>query len=81
MTAELTDGDSGKTVVSGTKQVGVVTDVNASDGIAYVDPDWDNVHEGLRETLGWTEGGGDRRLDESAVATVRNGQVRLRDDL
>ena len=37
MTADLTDDDSGKTVVSGTERIGVVTDVRG--GTAYVDPD------------------------------------------
>lgn len=79
MTAELSDDDRGKTVVSGTERIGVVTDVRG--GRAYVDPDWDNVDEGLRETLGWSEDDDTHSIEESAFATVQNSEVRLRSDL
>ncbi len=80
MTADLTDDDSGKTVVSGTERVGVVTDVRG--GTAYVDPDWDHVDDGLAEALDWdADTDDDQPLDESAVTAVRNSEVRLREDL
>ena len=80
MTADLTDDDSGKKVVSGTERVGVVTDVRG--GTAYVDPDWDHVDDGLAEALDWdSDADDDQPLDESAVTAVRNSEVRLREDL
>ena len=51
MTAELSDDDRGKKVVSGTERIGVVNDVR--DGEAYVDPDWDHVDDDLAAALGW----------------------------
>ncbi|SDQ10610.1 PRC-barrel domain containing protein [Halopelagius longus] len=79
MTAELSDDDRGKTVVSGTERIGVVTDVRG--GTAYVDPEWDNVDEGLKETLGWDEDDDTYTIEESAFTTVQNTEVRLRSDL
>jgi hypothetical protein len=79
MTAELSDDDRGKTVVSGTERIGTVTDV--SGGTAYVDPDWDHVPDGLRETLDWDEDDDTHELNESMVTAVRNAEIRLRDDL
>lgn len=79
MTAELTDEDRGKEVVSGTERVGVVEDVRT--GTAYVDPDWSNVPDQLRDALDWDRSDDTYPLDESAITAVRNDQVRLRDDL
>lgn len=79
MTAELSDDDRGKTVVRGTERIGVVTDVRG--GTAYVDPEWDNVDEGLKETLGWEEDDDTYTIEESAFTTVQNTEVRLRSDL
>ena len=80
MTADLSDDDRGKTVVSGTERVGVVTDVRGD--TAYVDPDWDHVDEGLASALGWERGADDDQpLDESSVTAVRNSEVRLRENL
>jgi hypothetical protein len=42
MTTELSEGNQGKAVVSGTERIGV-DDVRS--GTAYVDPDWSNVPE------------------------------------
>lgn len=79
MTAELSDDDRGKTVVSGTERIGVVTDVRG--GRAYVDPDWDNVDDGLAETLDWDRNDDTYTIEESAITAVQNNEVRLRDDL
>ena len=79
MTAELTDEDRGKTVVSGTERIGTVTDV--ATGTAYVDPDWDHIPDQLREALDWEEGDDHYTIDESQVTAVQNAEVRLREDL
>ncbi|SFG55844.1 hypothetical protein SAMN04488063_2412 [Halopelagius inordinatus] len=79
MTVELSKGDREKTVVSGNERIGVVTDVRG--GRAYVDPEWDNVDEGLRETLDWTEDDDAHTVEESAFATAQNDELRLRSDL
>ncbi|MFC6824197.1 PRC-barrel domain containing protein [Halopelagius fulvigenes] len=79
MTAELSDDDRGKTVVSGTERIGVVTDVRGDR--AYVEPEWDNVDEGLKRTLGWDEDDDTYTIEESAFTTVQNTEVRLRSDL
>jgi len=79
MTADLTDDDRGKAVVTNNKRLGVVTDVRG--GEAFVDPEWDNVDEDLADTLDWDRDDDDHRLDSSAIADVRNDQLYLRDDL
>lgn len=79
MTADLSEDDRGKTVVSGSERIGTVAYVRS--GTAYVDPDWDNVPDRLREELDWEESGDDQPLDESAVTEVQNSELRLRDDL
>ena len=79
MTAELSDDDRGKKVVSGTERIGVVTDVRG--GQAYVDPDWDHVDDGLAEALGWNRSDDTHTIDESSVTAVRNSEVRLRENL
>ena len=79
MTAELTDDDRGKTVVSGTERIGTVTDV--ATGTAYVDPDWDHVPDQLREALDWDPGDDRHAIEESQITAVQNAEVRLRDDL
>ncbi len=79
MTADLSDDDRGKTVVSGTERIGVVTDVQGDQ--AYVDPDWDHVNDDLAATLGWDDSDDTHTIDESAFTAVKNSEVRLRDDL
>ncbi|NEU58549.1 PRC-barrel domain containing protein [Halorussus sp. MSC15.2] len=79
MTAELSDDDRGKTVVSDTERIGTVTDVRS--GTAYVDPDWDHVPEDLRDALDWEEGDDHHTIDEDEVTAIQNSQVRLREDL
>lgn len=79
MTAELSDDDRGKTVVSGTERIGVVTDVRGDR--VYVDPDWDHVNDGLAEALEWNQGDDTHFIDESAVTAVQNNEVRLRENL
>ena len=79
MTAELSDDDRGKTVVSDTERIGTVTDVRG--GTAYVDPDWDHIPEDLRDALDWSQGDDDHTIDEDAVTAVQNSQIRIREDL
>ncbi len=79
MTAELSDDDRGKTVVAGSKRIGVVTDV--AGGRAYVDVDPDHVDDGLRDALGWEDDEAEHTIDEDDVTAVQNAEVRLRDDL
>lgn len=79
MTAELSNDDRGKTVVSGTERIGVVTDVRG--GEAYVDPDWNHVDENLAEALGWNQSDDDYTIDESSVTAVQNDEVRLRENV
>ncbi|WP_226012304.1 PRC-barrel domain containing protein [Halomicrobium salinisoli] len=79
MTADLTDDDRGKAVVTNNKRVGVVTDVQG--GRAFVDPEWDNVDDDLADTLDWDRDDDDYRLDSSAITDARNDQLYLRDDL
>lgn len=79
MTADLSDDDRGKTVVSGSKRIGVVTDVRG--GRAYVDPDLDHVDDGLADALGWEDDEAEYTIEESMVTQVQNAEVRLRDDL
>lgn len=79
MTAELSEDDRGKTVVHETERIGVVTDVLS--GRAYVDPDWDHVHDDLAEALDWNQGEDTHTIEESAITAIRNTEVRLRDDL
>jgi hypothetical protein len=80
MTAERSDDDRGKTVMSGTERIGVVTGVQG--GRAAVDPDWDHVDDDLRRTLGGGDEDDDTHtVEESAITAIRNDEVRLRDDL
>ena len=79
MTAELSDEDRGKTVVSGTERIGTVTDVRG--GSAYVDPDFDHVPSQLKDALGWHENDEQYAIEEDAIEAVRNTEVRLREDL
>ena len=51
VTADLSDDDRGRTVVSGTERIGTVTDVRG--GTAHVDPDFDHVPADLADALGW----------------------------
>lgn len=79
VTADLSEDDRGKTVVSGTERIGTVTDVRG--GTAYVDPDFDHVSDGLADALGWSEGDDRYAIPEDAITAVQNAEVRLRDDL
>lgn len=79
MTADLSDGDRGKTVVAGTERIGTVTDV--SGGTAYVEPDLDQVPSQLKDALGWREGDEHYTVDENAITNVQNSEVRLREDI
>lgn len=79
MTAELTDEDRGKALVSRNKRLGVVTDVGGD--TVYLDVDFDNVPEELREELDWEPGADTNTLEQSAVEAARNDQVVVRDDI
>ena len=80
-TTQFTDDDVGKTVVNGDgDDVGIVSAVKH--GTAYVDPD-PGITTRITAALGWEniddEDG--YPLQEQAVATVTDDQVRLRSDL
>lgn len=79
MTAELSEEDRGKAVVSGTERIGVVDEVRT--GTAYVDPDWNNVPEQLQDVLDWNRGDDTYPIEESAITASRNDVLQLRDDL
>lgn len=79
MTADLSEEDRGKTVVSGTERIGTVTDVRS--GTAYVDPDFDHVPSQLKEEFGWSEDDEQYSIPENAIETVQNSEVRLREEL
>ena len=80
-TTQFTDDDVGKTVVNGDgDDVGLVSAVKH--GTAYVDPD-PGITTRITAALGWEniddEDG--YPLQEEAVATVTDDEVRLRSDL
>ena len=79
-TAQITDDDVGKTVVDGDgDEVGIVSAVRH--GTAYVDPD-PGITTKLKTTLGREERDDDGYpLQERAVETVTDDQVRLRSNL
>ncbi|MFB6220030.1 MAG: hypothetical protein ABEH90_01210 [Halolamina sp.] len=79
MTATLTDEDRGKELVHETERIGAVTDVHGD--TVYVDPQWDHVHEELREKLGWDRSDERHTVDESDIEHVRNNQIFLREFL
>jgi hypothetical protein len=80
-TTQFTDDDVGKTVVNGDgNDVGIVSAVRH--GTAYVDPD-PGITTKITAALGWEsiddEDG--YPLQEEAVATVTEDEIRLRSDL
>ena len=80
-TVQITDDDVGKTVVDAEgNEVGIVSAVRH--GTAYVDPD-PGITTKFKTKLGWDDhdGGEDYPLQESAVETVTDDQIRLRSDL
>ena len=79
-TTRLTDDDIGKTVVDADGDaVGIVDRV--AHGTAYVDPD-PGIATKLKAALGWEdESAEDYPLQEAAVSTVTDDEIRLRSDL
>ncbi|WP_380678644.1 PRC-barrel domain containing protein [Salinigranum sp. GCM10025319] len=80
-TVQFNEDDVGKTVVNGNgNEVGIISAVEH--GTAYVDPD-PGITTKITAALGWDniddEDG--YPLQEQAVATVTDDQVRLRSDL
>jgi hypothetical protein len=80
-TVQFNDDDVGKTVVNGNgSEIGIISAVEH--GTAYVDPD-PGITTKITAALGWDniddEDG--YPLQEQAVATVTDEQVRLRSDL
>jgi hypothetical protein len=80
-TVQFNDDDVGKTVVDGNgADVGIITAVEH--GTAYVDPD-PGLTTNITAALGWEhideEDG--YPLQEQAVATVTDDEIRLRSDL
>jgi hypothetical protein len=80
MTKTVTEDAVGKSVVDARgNAVGIVVDVKH--GTAYVEPDPD-ITDKLTAKLGWTEAGEESYpLQEAAVETVTDDEVRLREDL
>lgn len=79
MTADLSDDDRGKSLVSRNQRLGVVTDIRGD--TVHLDLDFDNIPDGLREELGWDPSNDTNTVDASAIEATRNDQVVLRDDL
>jgi hypothetical protein len=80
-TTQFTDDDVGKTVVNGDgNDVGIVSAVRH--GTAYVDPD-PGITTKITAALGWENIDDDDGypLQEEAVATVTEDEIRLRSDL
>lgn len=76
---QITEDHVGADVVDGDgEQVGIVTAVEH--GTAHVDPD-PGITEKLKTTLGWAETDGTYPLQEEAVRTVTDDEIRLRSDL
>jgi hypothetical protein len=80
MAINITDDDEGKQVVAGDGDtVGIVADVEH--GTAYVDPD-PGLTEKLKTKLGWGERDEDTYpLQEEAVESVTDDEIRLRRDV
>lgn len=77
--AQITDDHVGADVVNGDgEQVGIVSAVEH--GTAQVDPD-PGITEKLKTTLGWEATDGTYPLQEQAVETVTDDEIRLRSDL
>lgn len=80
-TVQITDDAVGKTVVTRDgDDVGVVSTVNH--GTAYVDPD-PGIATKLKTTLGWEDDPDEDGypLQEEAVETITDDEIRLRSDL
>lgn len=80
-TAQITDDDVGKTVVDGDgDEVGIVSAVKH--GTAYVDPD-PGITTKLKTKLSWDDHDEDEDypLQEAAIETITDDEIRLRSDL
>lgn len=80
MSTTVTDDAVGKDVVNAQGDaVGIVSAVRH--GTAYVDPD-PTLTDRAKAKLGWEDTDGeDYPLQEAAIATVTDDEIRLRDDL
>jgi len=79
MSTPIREGDEGKAVVRGDDKVGIVTEVRA--GTAYVDPD-PGLTDKLKAELGWADAGEDTYpLQEAAIDTVTDDEIRLKRSL
>ena len=76
-TANLSDDDSGKRVVTAdNEEIGVITEVRA--GTAYVEPD-PGMFDTIKAKLDWGDAGEDSYpIDAAEVETVTDDEVRLR---
>jgi len=80
--AVLSSGDEGKFLIDGEgEQIGIVTEVDTEEGVAYVEPD-----PGIAEA--WIQGFGfgdadedDIKVPESTVETVTDEEIRVDVDL
>ncbi|WP_137286661.1 PRC-barrel domain containing protein [Halorussus salinisoli] len=79
MNAELSDDDEGKAVVNSNQRIGTTTDI-AGD-TAYVDPNWNDVPEGVFDQLDWDRSDDQYTIPESAISGVKDDEVLLRDEL
>ncbi|WP_435361958.1 PRC-barrel domain containing protein [Haloarchaeobius sp. DFWS5] len=79
MSVHITDDAEGKKVVRDGKEVGIVTEVRA--GTAYVEPD-PGLTDKLFAKLGWGDRDDDTYpLQESAIETVTDDEIRLKSGL
>lgn len=77
--ARFSEDDEGKSVVMGDEKVGMVTSVEH--GTAYVDPD-PGITDRIKATLDWGDRDEDTYpLQEDAVDTITDDEVRLRSTL
>lgn len=77
--AQFSDADEGKPVMMGDEKVGMITKVER--GTAHVDPDA-GITDKIKATLDWGDQDEDTYpLQEQAVDTITDDEVRLRSNL
>lgn len=79
MTPEISDDDRGKAVVNSNERIATVTDVVGD--TVYVDPNWNDVPEGVFEELQWDRNDDQHKIPKSAITGVKDDEILLRDDL
>ncbi|WP_276299170.1 PRC-barrel domain containing protein [Halorussus lipolyticus] len=77
--AEFSEDDEGKSVVADGEEVGIVSEVEH--GTAYVDPD-PGITDKIKAKLDWGERDEDTYpLQEQAVDSITDDEIRLRSNL